>query len=132
MDRGAFDDAGNLIYTKAVWDNGTVGNYWSNYTQRYPNAHQVSNSGIWDTSYIINEKNTDHHPLVAPVSSDAALVLSQALISTHNPSPDSSTNNLIIAALITVAIIMLIIATALIMRKRQKPNLSPRTKTPSV
>ena len=45
-----------------LWDNGTVGNYWSNYTQQYPNALQTNN-GTWNTPYFVSENNTDRHPL---------------------------------------------------------------------
>jgi hypothetical protein len=72
-----------------LWDNGTVGNYWSNYTQQYPNAQQKGD-GTWDTPYFVSENNTDFHPLVSPVSSEEAFALSQSLISTHIPSTASS------------------------------------------
>jgi nitrous oxidase accessory protein NosD len=42
------------------WDNGFQGNYWSDFKQRYPNATEISGSGVWDTSYYINQKNIDH------------------------------------------------------------------------
>ena len=35
------------------WDNGKVGNYWSDY-----------NGG---GSYVINQNNVDHHPIAQPV-----------------------------------------------------------------
>jgi parallel beta-helix repeat protein len=46
------------------WDNGKEGNYWSDYIVRYPNAREIEDSGIWDTSFFINENNIDHYPLV--------------------------------------------------------------------
>jgi len=60
---------GNRNYTLAgastsVWDNGAEGNYWSNYEERYPNATEIENSGIWDTPYVIDGKNKDNYPLV--------------------------------------------------------------------
>lgn len=45
-------------------DNGAEGNYWSNYEERYPNATEIDNSGIWDTPYVIDGKNKDNYPLV--------------------------------------------------------------------
>jgi parallel beta-helix repeat protein len=50
------------------WDNGfpAGGNYWSDYKQRYPNAKEVDNSGIWDTPYRIESFNIDNYPLVTP------------------------------------------------------------------
>jgi parallel beta-helix repeat protein len=50
------------------WDNGypSGGNYWSDYTVRYPNAAQVGGSGIWNTPYTLDADNKDNYPLVNP------------------------------------------------------------------
>ena len=48
------------------WDNGTTGNYWSNY-----NGTDSDGDGIGDTAYPIYENYTDHYPLIAPVDVDA-------------------------------------------------------------
>lgn len=50
------------------WDNGypSGGNYWSDYEDKYPNATEINNSGLWNTSYIINENNIDYYPLMVP------------------------------------------------------------------
>lgn len=50
------------------WDNGTVGNYWSDYQTKYPNASEIGNSGIGNTLYIIDPSNIDHYPLMKPVA----------------------------------------------------------------
>jgi parallel beta-helix repeat protein len=50
-----------------VWDNGKEGNYWSDYTSRYPNASEVGNTGVGDTPFYINENNIDHFPLTKPI-----------------------------------------------------------------
>ncbi|MEM2099041.1 MAG: right-handed parallel beta-helix repeat-containing protein [Candidatus Bathyarchaeia archaeon] len=49
-----------------MWDDGAEGNYWSDYTTRYPAAQASGNSKIGDTPYYINENNQDNHPLLAP------------------------------------------------------------------
>lgn len=49
------------------WDNGIEGNYWSNYEERYPNASEVNNLGIWNTPYVIDEDNQDNYPLIEPI-----------------------------------------------------------------
>ncbi|MGB8780898.1 MAG: NosD domain-containing protein [Candidatus Bathyarchaeia archaeon] len=49
-----------------VWDNGSVGNYWSDYVTKYPNAVQVDSSGVWNTPYVIDANNTDYYPLIVP------------------------------------------------------------------
>jgi parallel beta-helix repeat protein len=50
-----------------LWDNGTQGNYWSDYQAKYPNAKEADNSGTYDTPYVPYPDNIDNHPLVKPV-----------------------------------------------------------------
>lgn len=52
-----------------IWDDGTRGNYWSDYKERYPNAREVDS--VWDTPYVINENNKDRYPLVNPFSGES-------------------------------------------------------------
>jgi parallel beta-helix repeat protein len=53
------------------WDDGTTGNYWSNYRDRYPEAIPIN--GVWSIPYGIvdpawvNASNQDNYPLVAPI-----------------------------------------------------------------
>jgi hypothetical protein len=65
-----FGSANNFL------DNGSLGNYWADYTTRYPNASQIDHTGIGDTPYIIEGinisdgkplgVNIDNHPLIYP------------------------------------------------------------------
>jgi parallel beta-helix repeat protein len=48
--------------TPNFWDNGEDGNYWSNYTGADLNGDSIS-----ETPYVIDDKNTDHYPLMNPV-----------------------------------------------------------------
>jgi hypothetical protein len=43
------------------WDYLGEGNYWNDYTTKYPNATRLN--GIWDTPYVIDENNVDNYPL---------------------------------------------------------------------
>jgi hypothetical protein len=54
------------LFAENLWDNGFVGNYWSNYTLKYPDASEVNNSGVGDTPYVIDQNNIDHYPLIYP------------------------------------------------------------------
>jgi hypothetical protein len=65
------------FFAENFWDNGSVGNYWSNYTIKYPNVSEVGNTGIGDTPYVIQSdlwttreypdvKNVDNYPLMCP------------------------------------------------------------------
>ncbi len=46
------------------WDDSSKGNYWSDYKERYTDAEEIDNSGIWDTPYVIDENNVDYYPIV--------------------------------------------------------------------
>jgi parallel beta-helix repeat protein len=50
--------APHSLYSNA-WDNGSQGNYWSNYTGTDNNG-----DGIGDTPYLVYENNQDNHPLM--------------------------------------------------------------------
>jgi nitrous oxidase accessory protein NosD len=52
----------------AAWDNGSVGNYWSDYMDRYPDALEIGDTGIADKPYVVDGDNIDHYPLMHPVS----------------------------------------------------------------
>ncbi|MCW4016075.1 MAG: right-handed parallel beta-helix repeat-containing protein [Candidatus Bathyarchaeota archaeon] len=49
-------------FPKNIWDNGTIGNFWSDYNGTDNNADDIG-----DTPYSINEKNQDNHPIINPV-----------------------------------------------------------------
>ncbi|MBN1784617.1 MAG: right-handed parallel beta-helix repeat-containing protein, partial [Candidatus Bathyarchaeota archaeon] len=51
------------------WDNGTVGNYWTDYT-----GTDWDGDGIGDTPYIIDENNRDNYPMMEPVGAPMATV----------------------------------------------------------
>jgi len=46
-----------------IWDNGSEGNYWSNY-----NGTDNDGDGIGETPFIIDDKNQDKYPLMAPIN----------------------------------------------------------------
>jgi hypothetical protein len=54
-----------------VWDNGTVGNYWSDYQTKYPEAEEIDNSGIENIPYVVYTGNIDHYPLAKPIATDS-------------------------------------------------------------
>ena len=46
-----------------VWDNGEVGNYWSEY-----NGTDADKNGIGDVPYSVSDDDTDFYPLMSPVA----------------------------------------------------------------
>jgi parallel beta-helix repeat protein len=59
----------DISYTfNNTWDDGypSGGNYWSDYEEKYPDAGEIDDSGIWDKPYVIDENNTDRYPLMTP------------------------------------------------------------------
>ena len=43
----------------------SIGNYWSDYKDKYPGAGEIGSTGIWDTPYRINS-DKDNYPLIKP------------------------------------------------------------------
>ncbi len=63
------------------WDNGTLGNYWSGYLQRYINASKrINDSRIWNVPFFINEVNIDRFPLTEPVDIETTPSITQITI----------------------------------------------------
>ena len=56
----------SFIWSSNFWDNSSVGNYWSDYLTRYPNASEIGHTGIGDTPYVLDDGNIDHYPLMYP------------------------------------------------------------------
>jgi hypothetical protein len=65
------------FFSSSIWDNGAIGNYWANYSTKYPDALEVDKTGIGDTPYTItrggyttkeypNVVSIDHFPLMYP------------------------------------------------------------------
>jgi parallel beta-helix repeat protein len=71
------------------WDNGYVGNYWSDYQTNYPNASEIGDSGIWNTPYVIDASNIESYPLINQVNIGAP-VPTPTPAPTPTPIPTSS------------------------------------------
>jgi len=59
-------DHPETLPSKNIWDDGypSGGNYWSDYEERYPNATEIDDSGLWDTPYVIDADNQDNYPII--------------------------------------------------------------------
>jgi parallel beta-helix repeat protein len=61
-----YNDLGNYAQVGSedsinMWDDGRVGNYWSDY-----DGADANGDGIGDTPYEVDSKNTDRYPLINP------------------------------------------------------------------
>jgi hypothetical protein len=91
-------------YSINVFDNGSIGNYWSDYTTKYPNAKEIGNTGIYNTPYVIDGNITDNYPLTTPytVGNTEAKISTQ---SSPNPTPTPSVSEFSSIAVITTMLI---------------------------
>jgi nitrous oxidase accessory protein NosD len=88
-----------------IWNGNKEGNYWSNYTSKYPKATERDHSGIEDTPYVIDANNVDYYPLAAPFD-----IENNALVTpppTPTPEPYSLSTTLIGSAIAVVAVVCL-------------------------
>jgi hypothetical protein len=70
------DDLSIGVFSANTWDNGSIGNYWSDYLTRYPNASEIGSTGIGDTPYVLDGQNVDRYPLMYPWDAPAVSVSS--------------------------------------------------------
>jgi nitrous oxidase accessory protein NosD len=91
-----------------LWDNGSMGNYWSDYSAKYPNATEIggSGTGTGDTPYVINGNNQDNYPLWSP-----------AEISDLSPSETFPTT--LVAAISAASVIVVCISLLVYFKKRR-------------
>jgi nitrous oxidase accessory protein NosD len=94
------------IYSVDVWDNGSEGNYWSDY-----HGKDADGDGIGDTPYVIDDNRSDRYPLMAPFDISSVTVelpewASNLPFETQelNP-PEPFPTMLVIASVITVVVI---------------------------
>ena len=104
------------------WDNGTVGNYWSDYQSKYPSAAEIDSSGIGNTPYVIDENNIDHYPLW---QADVNLIKPTPLPTDSTPTDSTSdvlTSPIAIPIIAIIVVILAFVISFLIYRNLRKPN----------
>ena len=113
-----FKDEGIGLYPYMVsmntWDNGSIsgGNYWSDYELKYPDSSEINHSGIWNTSYVIDQNNVDNYPLTRQVDISAIA---------PTPTPIEQTVIPIIPIAVSAAVIaVLLVAGLLVYHKKHK------------
>ena len=97
-------------YNVNAFDNGSVGNYWSNYTAKYPSAKEIGKTGIYNTPYVIEGNITDNYPLTAQFNVGA----------TGLPTPPIPE----LSWLVILSLLLLVFSVAVIVRHRKTANLN--------
>jgi parallel beta-helix repeat protein len=100
----------NFGWSTISWNNGRVGNFWSNYK-----GTDVNKDGVGDTPYIIDNKNTDRYPLMVPVTVPQSEKQQTELF----PTP-SVTANWIMVVIATVVLAVITCAGLLVYFRRRK------------
>jgi len=85
-------DPDYLSASRVSWDNGSAGNYWSDY-----NGTDANNDGLGDTPYVIHRDNQDIYPLMEPYTE------TEPTPEPQEPEPFPST--LVAASVASVAVI---------------------------
>ena len=95
-----------------IWGNGSMGNYWSDYLTRYPNASEVGNSGIGHTPYLIEYNNTDVYPLMYPYDIENDTI--------SFPKPELQTA--IVIGILVVVVVLVAVGVLVYFKKRTKSS----------
>jgi hypothetical protein len=99
------------------WDNGDVGNYWSDYNSKYPNAMEVDTSGTGNIQYTISKDNIDYYPLIQKVDTS---VSAPSLTASPTVKPPVSGIPLMTTAIFTVVMISAILIASILYYRAQK------------
>ncbi len=111
-----------FVASKNVWDNGYVGNYWSDYSARYPNASEVDQTGIGDVPYVLDTDNVDRYPTMYPIYIENGTVAVPKPQPTPTPvasTPPTADTTAIYAVGISAILITTVITASLLYRHKQ-------------
>ncbi len=107
-------------YSMNVFDNGSVGNYWADFSTKYPNAQETGNSGVYNTPYVIDGNITDNYPLTTPYTIGST----GEQLSTSSPNPTSSPTVPELSWFVIVPLLLLVFFVAVLMRHRKTSKLN--------
>lgn len=126
----------NVRGSSPRWDNGTFGNYYSDYLVQNPNAKEVDGTGAYNTPYTITVNDTylvphtyqvfDNHPLVNPVEiSQPPIEVPSWITSTPKPTNQAiPTLYVVILVVVGVFVISAVVFLLLYRRRRKTANLN--------
>jgi len=96
-----------------------MGNYWSDYLAKYPNASEVGNTGIGDTPYVIDEDNVDHYPLMYPYDVENDAIAFPTPEPTPTPEPEPFPTSLVTSASVATATAIVGVTMLIYFKKRK-------------
>jgi parallel beta-helix repeat protein len=97
------------------WDNGSAGNFWSDYREIDGNG-----DGIGDSPYTIDSHNVDHYPLMTAYIAIESTETPTTIVSpTASPIAESSSVFIVAASVAAVAVILASLGLAVFLRKRR-------------
>ncbi|MGD6806818.1 MAG: NosD domain-containing protein [Candidatus Bathyarchaeia archaeon] len=93
-----------------TWDDGSSGNYWSDYKTRYPDASEIDKSGVGNSQYIIDADNKDSYPLIQPFSIPSVTEPTPTPVSNSTTVPvDFPTDMVVTVLALTITVIIVAI-----------------------
>jgi hypothetical protein len=101
------------VYGTDFWDNGSEGNYWSDYTGNDTNA-----DGIGDTPYIIDENRKDNFPLMFPYDIENNTIIRPSAETSSVPPEPFPATPVAVASIATAAVVGVVLLFYFKKRKR--------------
>jgi hypothetical protein len=115
-----FSCKNNYFYNEGranTWDNGSVGNYWSDYLTKYPGAVEIGNTGIGNKPYVIDSNNVDNYPFMAPFEVPQP---SQLPKPQPEPKPETESFPTTWVAIVAIGLVVIVAVAGYLYYKRRK------------
>ena len=90
-----------------------MGNYWSDYKSKYPNAIEIDSSGIGNIPYVIDDNNADNYPLMQQLT---------ITIQEPTPTPISGVplSTIEITALIVLLAVVISVVVSIVVKQKKR------------